>query len=446
MARLHHLQRLDAALRAVVRVDRIGAGGRPARRCSIVVIVGSFVRPRAWRWWTLSAFESPRSAACLHAMSYLLRDPRAARAAAHASEAEGRAVYGRMLEFGQGLKERGLLIASESLKSHADAARVRVRGGRPQVVDGPFAEAKEMVGGFFLLELPEQGRGPRHRRAMPGRRMGHRRGARAGTVLRGRGLGTERFSVPAPASSGAAAPRWRRPAAVPAPARGARRCAGGPRRARPGSAARGPRSTASASGVSGDRPMAPKTCIARSTTRVCSCAATTLIAATSCAAAALPGAVQRPRGAQHQQPRLVDLQARLRDPVLHVGEVADVLAEGAPLQRALAHQLERQLALADACAWQWCTRPGPSRACAIAKPSPASPSRLSAGTRTSRSTISQWPSGDWWCITGMLRTIATPGVSIGTSTMLWPRCASPSAASSQRPITIASGTADARRR
>jgi hypothetical protein len=57
-----------------------------------------------------------------------------------------------MLEFGQGLKERGLLVASESLKSHADAARVRVRGGRPQVVDGPFAEAKEMVGGFFLLD------------------------------------------------------------------------------------------------------------------------------------------------------------------------------------------------------------------------------------------------------------------------------------------------------
>jgi hypothetical protein len=57
-----------------------------------------------------------------------------------------------MLDFGQGLKERGLLVASESLKSHADAARVQVRGGRAQVVDGPFAEAKEMVGGFFLLD------------------------------------------------------------------------------------------------------------------------------------------------------------------------------------------------------------------------------------------------------------------------------------------------------
>ena len=68
------------------------------------------------------------------------------------SEAEGRAVYQRMLDFGQGLQERGLLRASESLKSHADAARVQVRGGRAQIVDGPFAEAKEMVGGFFLLD------------------------------------------------------------------------------------------------------------------------------------------------------------------------------------------------------------------------------------------------------------------------------------------------------
>ena len=67
------------------------------------------------------------------------------------SPAEGRAVYERMLRFGDNLKSRGLLLAAESLQSHGDAARVQVRGGRAQVVDGPFAEAKEMIGGFFLL-------------------------------------------------------------------------------------------------------------------------------------------------------------------------------------------------------------------------------------------------------------------------------------------------------
>src|SRR5258706_12714855 len=68
------------------------------------------------------------------------------------TEAEGRDCYERMLRWGEELKKRGLLRASESLKSNPDAARVEVRGGRPKVMDGPFAEAKEMVGGFFVVD------------------------------------------------------------------------------------------------------------------------------------------------------------------------------------------------------------------------------------------------------------------------------------------------------
>ncbi|MES2416066.1 MAG: YciI family protein [Pseudomonadota bacterium] len=64
---------------------------------------------------------------------------------------EGEAVYKRMVNFGQELQARGLLVASESLSSHASAARVSVSNGKALVVDGPFAEAKEMIGGFFLL-------------------------------------------------------------------------------------------------------------------------------------------------------------------------------------------------------------------------------------------------------------------------------------------------------
>ena len=85
-------------------------------------------------------------------MSYMLlivEDPaqRATR-----SEAQGQAVYGRMVDFGNALKAEGVLLGVESLASHSQAARVTVRGGKAQVVDGPFAEAKEMVGGFFLLD------------------------------------------------------------------------------------------------------------------------------------------------------------------------------------------------------------------------------------------------------------------------------------------------------
>ena len=67
------------------------------------------------------------------------------------TEAQGREAYASMLNFAEDLKRRGLLLAVESLSSTANAARVEVRNGRAAVLDGPFAEAKEMVGGFFLV-------------------------------------------------------------------------------------------------------------------------------------------------------------------------------------------------------------------------------------------------------------------------------------------------------
>ena len=68
------------------------------------------------------------------------------------TRAEGEAVYDRMVRFADDLKKRDLLLAVESLASQNDStARVQVRAGKPQVLDGPFAEAKEMIGGFFLV-------------------------------------------------------------------------------------------------------------------------------------------------------------------------------------------------------------------------------------------------------------------------------------------------------
>jgi hypothetical protein len=64
----------------------------------------------------------------------------------------GREAYQRMLDFADGLKSRGVLRATESLVSDSKAVRVQVREGETRLVDGPFAEAKEMVGGFLLLD------------------------------------------------------------------------------------------------------------------------------------------------------------------------------------------------------------------------------------------------------------------------------------------------------
>lgn len=58
-----------------------------------------------------------------------------------------------MEAFADSLKARGVHLASESLRRLTDATRVETGGGKRRVVDGPFAEAKEIVGGFFLLDV-----------------------------------------------------------------------------------------------------------------------------------------------------------------------------------------------------------------------------------------------------------------------------------------------------
>jgi hypothetical protein len=83
-------------------------------------------------------------------MAYLLLIHEPVGQRAERSEAEGRAVYEQMLQFAAGLKARGVLRAVESLAS--DGTSVQVRDGAARLLDGPFAEAKEMVGGFFLLD------------------------------------------------------------------------------------------------------------------------------------------------------------------------------------------------------------------------------------------------------------------------------------------------------
>ena len=66
----------------------------------------------------------------------------------------GQVLYQRMLDFTEDLRAEGVLMASSSLADVAYGARMQVRDGRRSVVDGPFAEAKEMVGGFFLVDVP----------------------------------------------------------------------------------------------------------------------------------------------------------------------------------------------------------------------------------------------------------------------------------------------------
>ena len=68
------------------------------------------------------------------------------------SEDEARDVYRRYGEFGEWLQERGLLRGGEELASTSAATSVRRVDGRIEATDGPYAESKEQLGGFYLIE------------------------------------------------------------------------------------------------------------------------------------------------------------------------------------------------------------------------------------------------------------------------------------------------------
>jgi hypothetical protein len=56
---------------------------------------------------------------------------------------------------GDGFRTSGVLVAAEALQPIATAATVRVRNGKVSVTDGPFAETKEQLAGFYLLEATD---------------------------------------------------------------------------------------------------------------------------------------------------------------------------------------------------------------------------------------------------------------------------------------------------
>ena len=57
--------------------------------------------------------------------------------------------------YDESLRSRGLCLASEALQSVQTATTVRVRNGRVSVTDGPFAETKETLAGFYLIDAKD---------------------------------------------------------------------------------------------------------------------------------------------------------------------------------------------------------------------------------------------------------------------------------------------------
>ena len=63
------------------------------------------------------------------------------------------AVFTAYMRFNEELHKAGVLVAAEGLNPAGRGARIEVRNGKRTVVDGPFAESKELVGGFYILNV-----------------------------------------------------------------------------------------------------------------------------------------------------------------------------------------------------------------------------------------------------------------------------------------------------
>ena len=58
-----------------------------------------------------------------------------------------------MMKYNESLQRAGVLLALDGLHPPSMGARVSFAGGKPKVTDGPFAEAKEVVGGYWLIQV-----------------------------------------------------------------------------------------------------------------------------------------------------------------------------------------------------------------------------------------------------------------------------------------------------
>ncbi len=74
---------------------------------------------------------------------------------ANMSEQQGAAIFQEYMAFTDGIRKSGNYRAGEALQPVATATTVRVRDGKTLRTDGPFAETKEQLGGYYLIEAKD---------------------------------------------------------------------------------------------------------------------------------------------------------------------------------------------------------------------------------------------------------------------------------------------------
>ncbi len=88
-------------------------------------------------------------------MEYLLLIHTSETAFAAIPEAQRKDAVGAYFAYTEALRQAGAYVGSNRLQSISSATTVRVKDGKTQVLDGPYAEAKEELGGYYLIDVPD---------------------------------------------------------------------------------------------------------------------------------------------------------------------------------------------------------------------------------------------------------------------------------------------------
>jgi hypothetical protein len=86
--------------------------------------------------------------------------------------AQGAAFTNESLTYDEGLAARGIQLGANALQSTDTAKTVRVRNGKASVTDGPFAETREVLGGYVLVEAPNMDEALKAAAGIPLARLG----------------------------------------------------------------------------------------------------------------------------------------------------------------------------------------------------------------------------------------------------------------------------------
>jgi hypothetical protein len=74
----------------------------------------------------------------------------------------------RMMKYNEELTKAGVLLGLDGLQPSAKGARVRFSGGKASVTDGPFTEAKELLGGYWMIQVKSRAEALEWARRIPG--------------------------------------------------------------------------------------------------------------------------------------------------------------------------------------------------------------------------------------------------------------------------------------